>query len=237
MDALVDLRDTLLAKAPIDVDHVKQVNKAEAEAWKRSESVFEADSTEILGFACGGQQWVHEVSIPCGTRAAPTLSDIDYMEKLLETIEKNQFPAHAPLEQRWTARSSSYMSPAYSDDEDEIFSWIGIIMYLSPDGNETAEEEFERRRQITERFQHYTRMHQDITAEHGGATHWAKLEVPLGDSKSNTQYRQKMIQRIRKRFPTIAFEKIRQFLDPRNILVSSSIDAIFSCCTDEDREF
>jgi hypothetical protein len=40
---------------------VEQVNKAEAEYWKRSGGVRVGWSDEILGFDCGGQQWVLEV--------------------------------------------------------------------------------------------------------------------------------------------------------------------------------
>lgn len=41
---------------------VEQVNKAEAEFWRRSGGVRVGWSDEILGFDCGGQQWVLEVS-------------------------------------------------------------------------------------------------------------------------------------------------------------------------------
>eukprot|EP00983_Pelagomonas_calceolata_P107443 1159344-Pelagomonas_calceolata.AAC.6 len=41
---------------------VVEVNKAEAEYWKRSGGVRVGWSDEILGFDCGGQQWVLEVS-------------------------------------------------------------------------------------------------------------------------------------------------------------------------------
>jgi len=44
---------------------VEQVNKAEAEYWKRSGGVRLGWSDEILGFDCGGQQWVLEVRRWC----------------------------------------------------------------------------------------------------------------------------------------------------------------------------
>jgi L-galactono-1,4-lactone dehydrogenase len=70
---------------------------------------------------------------------------------LLALIEQHQIPAASPIEQRWTSSSSSpmrfyldgmkfinliqrlsriYFSPAFSSSKDEIFSWVGIIMYL-----------------------------------------------------------------------------------------------------------
>ncbi len=55
------LRDALLDISPLDTEHIKRVNRAEAEFWLRSSGERTADSTEILGFDCGGEQWVLEV--------------------------------------------------------------------------------------------------------------------------------------------------------------------------------
>ena len=52
-----------------------------------------------------------------------------YMLRLLDIIEREGIPAPAPIEQRWTAGSSSLLSPARSTAEDALFSWVGIIMY------------------------------------------------------------------------------------------------------------
>ena len=40
---------------------VAAVNGAEAEFWRRSSGVRVGWSDQILGFDCGGQQWVYEV--------------------------------------------------------------------------------------------------------------------------------------------------------------------------------
>ncbi len=75
------------------------------------------------------------------------------MRQLLAEIEAAQLPAHSPIEQRWTASSSSPMSPAAAGPgihgcscsssghatavaslpADTIHSWVGIIMYLPTD--------------------------------------------------------------------------------------------------------
>ena len=60
------------------------------------------------------------------------LGDIDFMQDILSTIEKQNIPAPAPIEQRWTARSHAPMSPAHSNDPNQVFSWVGVIMYLPP---------------------------------------------------------------------------------------------------------
>ncbi|KAK1575585.1 hypothetical protein Q3G72_006690 [Acer saccharum] len=107
-----------------------EVNQAEAEFWRKSEGYRVGWADEILGFDCGGLQWVSETCFPAGTFAKPSMKDLEYIEELKKLIEKEEVPAPAPIEQRWSARSQSPMSPAYSSAENDIFSWVGIIMYL-----------------------------------------------------------------------------------------------------------
>ena len=176
--SLAGVRDRLVALAPLDVEFIKKVNAAEAEAWSRTEGVVQKDSIDILGFDCGGSQLVHEVSFQCGTRSNPSLADIDYMLELLDRIETKRIAAPCPIEQRWTARSSSPMSPAYSEDPDALFSWVGVIMYLTTPEGATAAEEASSQARVEEAFTQYRELHQKITAEYGGVPHWAKVEVP-----------------------------------------------------------
>lgn len=118
------MRDKLLALDPLNKDHVMKVNQAEAEYWKKSEGYRVGWSDEILGFDCGGQQWVSETCFPAGTLKMPNMKDLDYIEELKQLIEQEDIPAPAPIEQRWTACSKSLMSPASSSEEDDIFSWV-----------------------------------------------------------------------------------------------------------------
>ncbi|KAI9380139.1 hypothetical protein POPTR_016G040300v4 [Populus trichocarpa] len=122
--SFTELRDKLLALDPLNKDHVVKINRAEAEFWRKSEGYRVGWSDEILGFDCGGQQWVSENCFPAGTLAKPSLKDLEFIEKLKQLIEKEEIPAPAPIEQRWTARSQSSMSPASSSAEDDIFSWV-----------------------------------------------------------------------------------------------------------------
>ncbi|XP_020683207.2 L-galactono-1,4-lactone dehydrogenase 2, mitochondrial-like, partial [Dendrobium catenatum] len=125
--SFTELRDKLLALDPLNKDYVVEVNKAEAEYWKKSEGYRVGWSDEILGFDCGGQQWVSETCFPAGTLANPSMKDLEYMEELKKLIERENVPAPAPIEQRWTARSRSLMSPAWSSQEDDIFSWVAFF--------------------------------------------------------------------------------------------------------------
>jgi L-galactono-1,4-lactone dehydrogenase len=73
------------------------------------------------------------------------------MRELLSHIESAEVPAHSPIEQRWTASSSSPMSPAAAGPgsqralpADTVHSWVGIIMYLPT-------EDPQQRQAITDR--------------------------------------------------------------------------------------
>jgi L-galactono-1,4-lactone dehydrogenase len=50
-----ELRDALLAFAPLDIEHVKRCNKAEAQFWSMSEGYQTKPSDQLLQFDCGGQ--------------------------------------------------------------------------------------------------------------------------------------------------------------------------------------
>lgn len=217
------LRDALLDMAPLDPDHIKQVNKAEAEFWRQMGGVREADSTEILGFDCGGQQWVLEVCFPIGSMESLTqqeaqgkvTKDIEYVKRALKIIESGGIAAPAPIEQRWTSASTSPMSPAYSSDPNAIFSWVGVIMYLPPGQDATS------RKNITDSFNNYIAALQPLMDEFGAKTHWAKIELP-GTEKD----RDIMRQRLKTLYQIDEFRKIKQALDPKAILNNNLMDEI-----------
>jgi L-galactono-1,4-lactone dehydrogenase len=122
--SFTELRDNLIALDPLNKNHIVKVNQAEAEFWKKSEGYRVGWSDEILGFDCGGQQWVSETCFPAGKLATPSMKDLEYIEELKKLIEKHEIPAPAPIEQRWTASTRSPLSPASSPSEDDIFSWV-----------------------------------------------------------------------------------------------------------------
>lgn len=122
--SFTELRDKLIAIDPLNKHHIVKVNQVEAEFWKKSEGYRVGWSDEILGFDCGGQQWVSETCFPAGKLAKPSMKDLEYIEELKKLIEKEEIPAPAPIEQRWTASTWSPLSPASSSSEDDIFSWV-----------------------------------------------------------------------------------------------------------------
>ena len=119
-----ELRDALLAFKPMNGHHVKIVNEAESKFWKQSEGYQIRPSDELLQFDCGGQQWVFEFCFPTGTYDSNAGNDIQFMENLLKRIETENIPAHAPIEQRWSAHSNSLMSPAHGPDGG-LTCWVG----------------------------------------------------------------------------------------------------------------
>ncbi|KAL5570685.1 hypothetical protein UlMin_020282 [Ulmus minor] len=106
-DSLKKYRDKLLTLDPLNKVHVIKVNQAEADFLRKSEGFKVGWSDEILGFDCGGQQWVSETCFPAGT---------------IENV-----PAPTPIEQHWIASNRSLMSSASSSSEDDIFSWHSLL--------------------------------------------------------------------------------------------------------------
>ncbi|WCJ33342.1 L-galactono-1 4-lactone dehydrogenase mitochondrial [Euphorbia peplus] len=211
-----ELRDKLLALDPLNKDHVMKVNHAEAEFWRKSEGYRVGWSDEILGFDCGGQQWVSETCFPAGTLSKPSMKDLEFIEELLQLIEKEELPAPAPIEQRWTARSRSYMSPASSSSEEDIFSWVGIIMYLPT-------MDARQRKEITEEFFHYRGLTQaKLWDKYSAFEHWAKIEVPKDKEELAA-----LQSRLKRRFPVDAYNKARKELDPNRILSNNLLEKLF----------
>ncbi|KAL4857423.1 L-galactono-1 [Chlorella vulgaris] len=207
-------RDRLLALGPLDAAWVKRVNQAEAEHWRRCEGTRVGWSDELLGFDCGGQQWVLETAFPAGTIEAPDGRDLAYMDELLRLVASHNVPAPAPIEQRWTAGSSASMSPA-AGAPGSLHSWVGVIMYL-------AELEPEQRQAVTKSFQQYAELvERQLMPKYGAVAHWAKIEVPSDPAQLAA-----MQQRLASRYPVAAFNAARRRLDPHNILGSPMMDAL-----------
>lgn len=210
------LRDVLLRHDPLDFEWVKRVNEVEGEFWKRCEGYRVGWSDEILGFDCGGQQWVLEVAMPAGTAARPSHAELKFMDELREEINRGKIPAHGPIEQRWSSSSASTLSPVASKNPSDLHSWIGIIMYIP---TEVPTE----RQAITDRFMKFGRMmEKKMMAKYGATWHWAKLEVP--EDAAERSWVQGM---IAKRFPVKDVQKWRNILDPHNIMGNDIVDAVF----------
>ena len=227
------LRDALLDHSPLDIGHIKAVNAAEAAYWRSSSGTRVDDSTNILGFDCGGEQLVYEVCVGmgplgggAGAAAGPTASvadsyDIALVKSMLSALEAANIPAPSPIEQRWTASSSAPMSPAYSPSRADVFTWVGVIMYLPQTQTQ------EQRAAIASKFGQYCAALQPVLDRHGAKVHWAKIEPTYSPgSPGDEGDRTAMRARLARSYKLEEFNSLRDALDPRRVLSNSLIDGL-----------
>lgn len=163
----------------LDTNYVQRINRAEEKYWKSCHNqVRTALSNDILKFDCGGQQLVYEICFPIGSSkpdGSHSGKDIEFVLKLLNLIEKYQIPAPCPIEQRWGAANTiSQLSPCYSTNADDKFSYVGVIMYLPP--NATGSEK--DRARVIAKFQEYIQSClSPLLIEYNAVPHWAKIET------------------------------------------------------------
>jgi L-galactono-1,4-lactone dehydrogenase len=219
--SVAQLRDLLLDISPLDMSHIRKVNHAESLYWQASNSDRIDDSTNILGFDCGGAQLVYEVCFNIGNLNDKSGKDIEFIQKLLILSEKYGIPCPSPIEQRWSARSTSPLSPAYSNDPDDVFTWVGIIMYLPP--NQSKEE----RNKIADKFEEFKQILQPLLQEYKATVHWAKIELPNKNDKEYNIKLNNLKNMLSIRYNLNEFRTCKQALDPNNILSNELIDTLF----------
>ncbi|KAG2498500.1 hypothetical protein HYH03_003751 [Edaphochlamys debaryana] len=221
------LRDALLAggPGPLDAKWVAAVNQAEADYWRKSSGARVGWSDDILGFDCGGQQWVLEVAFPVapsldGLRHGAKTKDLEFVDQLLAEIAKARVPAPSPIEVRWTSGSSSPLSPAAGPPE-SLHCWVGVIMYLP--------SEPEQREAVTKAFREYGRIIETkLMPKYGATWHWAKLEAGASSGRSDEEMTKIVRPRLQARFgPALAaLGRYRAVLDPEGTLGNSWLDAV-----------
>jgi L-galactono-1,4-lactone dehydrogenase len=249
--SFAQLRDRLMAKAPLDVELIKAINTAEAAFWTRlTRTAVAGDevspaakpdgpvnalvrvdwSDRVLGFDCGGSQWVNEVALPAGTVSHPDGAGVMAVEKILRDVAEGRgLPSPAPIEQRWTAASSSPLSPASIErwgapeagsesgetPDDAIFSWIGIIQYMPKD------DDLAQRAAVTAAFKknYEGECRKTVWPEFRAAQHWAKIET---DTLSPTE-RRRAGEMLARDFDLATYEQVRGVLDPQGILANDRL--------------
>lgn len=148
-------------------------------------------------------------------------TDLEYMSRLLRLIEEHRVPAPCPIEQRWSSASSSAMSPAAGSPAD-LFSWVGVIMYL-PD-------EPSARREVAAKFKAYRQLCVERLFDGvQGVEHWAKVEP--GDTPRRAKAQ---LARIAGRLPLHEFNAARRRLDPKGVLSAGWVNSVLGAATDKD---
>lgn len=217
------LRDLLLSFGYLDLPLIRQINEAEALYWKNASGIRIDDSTNILGFECGGEQCVFEVCFPIRREG----QDVEFVEKLMLLLEKQGIAAPSPIEQRWTSRSTSVLSPAYSSDEKEIFSWVGIIMYLptshgvTSDAQHISSSNKVSREKVMEAFEGYSKLLFPLLQEYSATIHWAKIETP--SDPEDMHFLRKL---LKEKYPLNDYRRIRRGIDPHYVLTNDMIDSL-----------
>lgn len=231
------LRDALIAVEPLNAAWIERVNGVEAQFWRRSEGCRIDWSDKVLGFDCGGQQWVNEVALPVpgGAKDGPEAVDLNFVEGILKIIDEEGIPAPSPIEQRWTAASTSPMSPACElpgVDAAPLYSWVGIIMYL-PEGDGDSDEKLtQTRKEITERFKWYKGLcERKLWSDARAVEHWAKVEIP-----DDVDGLRRLRERVDSKYPVSALNAIRHFFDPKNVLGNEWSSAVIGEVPPSDKE-
>jgi L-galactono-1,4-lactone dehydrogenase len=182
---------------------------------------FQTNHTKVAShFFQIGCQWTIENCYPCGDLNGRSNVDLDYSEAILRMIEQERLPS-GPMEQRWSASSSSPMSPAYSQNKDEIFSWVGIIQFIPVE---------ELRDPIEKSFVGFAKKFIDIGYDFGALIHWGKVDLAFHDTP---ELLNEMRRALWDRCDVERYQKARALLDPKNIMSNELMTALFPHPKDE----
>lgn len=206
--SFADLRALLLQGKSLDYEAVREINRAECKFHEHTQGDEVATADKFMAFDCGGSQLVFEFCL----RFDPEQC-LDYVlvRRLLERIGELKLPAPSPIEHRFTASSRARMSPAFDPDPNQVFSWIGVVMYLPP-GDNLGE--------ITAEFNRYCDVVKQVCGEVGAEVrvHWAKLEVDQDGPQR---------QELARLYPVREFNELRAEVDPHSVLQTSWSLAVF----------
>lgn len=112
------------------------------------------------------------------------------------------------------------MSPAYSSNPDDIFCWVGIIMYMP------LSQSPKQRDNIRQAFDAYCDALAPLMKKYNAQIHWAKIEVPEGES--NVSRLLEMKERIHQKYPVKEYQELRRALDPEGVLANSIVEKLFN---------
>jgi L-galactono-1,4-lactone dehydrogenase len=114
------------------------------------------------------------------------------------------------------------MSPAYSPNPDDLFCWVGVIMYMPLNQSPTERE------LIRQSFDSYCQALQPLMNKYNAQIHWAKIELPplspTGDEQSPRLKELKEL--IGRKYPVEEFKAVRKALDPEAILSNQLIERL-----------
>jgi L-galactono-1,4-lactone dehydrogenase len=118
--------------------------------------------------------------------------------------------------------SPVYRGPDTLPPDQDVYSWVGIIMYL-PTDDEAA------RQSITREFWRYRHLCAKLWEAYDAAEHWAKIEIPSPSymgSEDALRYKNFILKRVREKYPLDNFGRAHRMLDPNRIMTNAFIDEV-----------
>ena len=152
-------------------------------------------------------------------------ADLAFMTDLLARIEGAGVPAHAPIEQRWSAGSASTLSPA-AGPPGSLHCWVGVILYLPDEGDGPPGGVL--RAEVDDAFAAYAALvERELGPKYGATEHWAKIEPGRYSAASALPAKRAALAARFGADAVAAFGATRARLDPKNVLGSPLVDALF----------
>lgn len=145
---------------------------------------------DLFTFNCLFEQYVNEWTVSVDGLG-------EFLRELLRKIREKKFFVHLPIEVRFSAKESAWLSPSY----DREVAWVGIIMY-KPYGFETCYEE-------------YFCLFEELMVRFKGRPHWAK------EFRVRRDYLKTVYPRLKD------WEKSREVFDPKKLINNRWVEKIF----------
>lgn len=117
------------------------------------------------------------------------------------------------------------MSPAYSEDKNAVFTWLGIIHYIPTHDKEKRDE-------IAQSFYNYSRMLDKLCDKYDAVGHWAKIETSNLNENDKKQLKERLIKKYGSRLEL--FKKYRKEFDPKNLLTNHVIESFIASDSDSN---
>lgn len=203
-------RRNLLERGLLDTENIKATNKEEVKFLKTICGERIGFLEKLIVFNCESWKCVYEIAFK-----KEGLNDLEFMKELFDFFEKNNIPAHSPIEQRWTLSSRSWLSPAYSENPEDVYCWVGLlIMHLH---RSSAEESV----QALEKFNEISGKLAPLIEKYNGFAHWAKIESVVHQDF----FRKRMMERFDK---LQRFKELRAEMDPKKQFMNEMTEVLFN---------
>jgi len=181
-------------------DHVKEINLAELDYWRcKKGSKIDVSDKILMKDIKEGQQGCRlsrEFAFPIHY----DLTDLEFIQDVLEIILRHRIPVTATIEQMWSSSSSAPLSPVYAADDatGQYHTWVSIN-FVSRELDENAKEIFDRYYSL-------------IVNELGSKYDLSESLSTLQPVKGTESHFENLSNKIKKRIQ--GFEKERKSVDP-----------------------